>query len=135
MITSPSIKKLRETFDLDAAQAKLIKDLCAARDDRDALQTLIEARCPATHGYTIVCCTDPYHGRLWRTTLVLHAVNCILDMSGVESLDPDGDFRMHPPAYEYCNAGDTYATTLIYKRATDRLFIGNWGDIVEREGM
>jgi hypothetical protein len=30
--------------------------------------------------------------------------------------------------------GDTYATTLIYKRSSDRLSIGSWGDIVERYG-
>ncbi len=36
---------------------------------------------------------------------------------------------------KYINMGDTYAATLIYKRATDNLFISTWGDIVERERL
>ena len=129
---SPQAKKLRDTFNLDAAQAKLIKDLCAARDDRDALETLIEAKCPATHKYALSCHNSPYDWVMWRTTLVLHAIDCILGTSGVEAIGGEGTSA---PPYEYCNAGDTYATTLVYKRASDRLFIGNWGDIVEREGL
>jgi hypothetical protein len=34
--------------------------------------------------------------------------------------------------YEYLNTGDTYGTTLIYRRKTDTLSIGNWGDVAER---
>ena len=34
------------------------------------------------------------------------------------------------PAIEYCNTGDTYATTLLYIRGTYR--VGDWGSIVER---
>jgi len=129
---SPQAKKLRDTFDLDAAQAKLIKDLCAARDYRELLEPLIEAKCPETAAYARSCYNDPYNSRMWRTTLVLHAVDHILGTDGVECV---GEGRRNSPPYEYCNAGHTYATTLVYKRASDRLFIGNWGDIVEREGL
>lgn len=36
------------------------------------------------------------------------------------------------PPYEYLDAGDPYTPTLIYKRDTDNLYIGCWGDIAER---
>ena len=129
---SPQLKRLRETFDLDAAQAKLIKQLCAARDSAEKLAHIIENHCPDTAAYAGGCHRSPYHSQMWRTTLVLHAIDCILGTHGVEALDPDGVYCVHPPAYEYCNTGDTYATTLIYKRETDRLFVGCWGAIAER---
>jgi len=62
----------------------------------------------------------------------LCAIDKILGMHGVEALGPS-EYEYGPPPYEYLNAGDTYATTLIYKRATDTLFIGCYGDVVERE--
>jgi hypothetical protein len=132
---SPQAKKLRDTFDLDTAQAKLIKDLCAARDYRELLEPLIEAKCPETAAYARSCYNDPYNSRMWRTTLVLHAIDHILGTSGVECIGEGEHSEGYAPPYEYCNAGDTYATTLVYKRASDRLFIGKWGDIVEREGL
>ncbi len=39
----------------------------------------------------------------------------------------------YAPPYEYCNAGDPYSATLIYKRATDTLLIAGWGDIAESD--
>jgi hypothetical protein len=68
---------------------------------------------------------------MWRTTLVLHAIDRILTTHGVEPLGAS----MHvpyTPDYEYCNTGEPYTPTLIYKRETDRLFIGCYGDIAER---
>lgn len=36
------------------------------------------------------------------------------------------------PPYEYLDSGDSYNATLIYKRATDNLYIGCWSTIAER---
>lgn len=128
---SPTLARLRATFpDCDA---RLIKRLCAAADDRDALRAIIEAQCPETDRYARSCYNDPYHGGMWRRTLILHAIDRILGTCGVEPLGAV-DMRQGPP-YEYCNAGDPYVATLIYKRETDTVRIGSWGDIVEREGI
>lgn len=128
---SPTQKSLQTTFKLDAKQARLIKQLCALRDDKFKLAAFIDAKCPKTAAYAQSPYGDPYNSTMSRTTLVLHAVDIILGTYGVEALG-EADNPGYAPDYEYCNAGDTYATTLIYKRATDRLFIGCWGDIAEK---
>jgi hypothetical protein len=52
---------------------------------------------------------------------------------GTYGVEPLGDVEMREgPPYEYCNMGDPYRYTLIYKRATDNLYVACWGDIAER---
>ncbi len=128
----PSATTLVATFrDLDRKGALLIRRLAKAVHDPSALARLIERECPETHAYARSCYSDPYASGMWRRTMALHAIDRVLGTHGVEPL---GEVHMTAgPPYEYCNAGDTYATTLIYKRGCDRLFIGNWGDIVERD--
>lgn len=129
---SPAVKRLVGLLNLDRGSALLIKYLCDARDDRDELERLINERCPDTAAYAASCHNDPYFSRMWRTTLVLHALDKILGTHGVEGIG-EGDHTVgYAPPYEYLNAGDTYATTLIYKRSTDTVSIGCWGDIAER---
>ena len=129
---TPSVKALRATFrDLTAEQASLIKRLAAARDDREALATILESECPVTWAYLRSCYNDPLSSRMWRTTMVLHAIDTIVGTCGVEALG-DGEGPSYAPPFEYLNAGDTYAATLVYKRASDRLFVGCWGDVAER---
>ena len=64
-----------------------------------------------------------------NTLAALREMDKILDTHGVEALLPLNYYKSAP--YEYLNAGDAYATTLIYTRATNTLRIGCWGDIVE----
>lgn len=128
----PSTKTLLATFrDLDSKRANLIRRLAHAVDDRERLQAIIARECPATDAYARSCYNDPFASHMWRVTMALHAIDRALGTYGVESLGPR--HTMQPPPYEYCNTGDTYATTLVYKRATDNLYIACWGDIVERE--
>lgn len=127
----PSTDRLVATFrDLDRKGANLIRRIAHACDDREALASLIERECPDTHAYARSCYNDPYASQIWRVTTALHAIDRILGTHGVEGLGPQrsGDYA---PAFEYLNAGDTYATTLVYTRDTDTLRIGCWGDIVE----
>lgn len=128
---SPSVKRLIETFNITRPQAKLIKELCKAVSSEAVLQDLIERRCPATHAYAKSCYNSPFHSRMWRTTLVLHAVDDIIGTYGVEPLGKGAppDYIMQ---YEYCNPGDPYSATLIYNRTTDNLYIGCWGTVAER---
>ncbi len=128
----PSEKALVAAFKLTPAKARLIRNLCNARDSRSLLEGMINKYCPETAKYANSCHNYPYSYEMWRTTLVLDAVNHIIGGYGVEALGP-GSGSGHAPPYEYVNMGDTYATTIIYKHATDALSIGNWGDIVERE--
>lgn len=128
----PSATRLVETFrDLDRKGANLIRRLAHATDDGARLASIIERECPETHRYARSCYNDPFHSKIWRVTMALHAIDRLLGTYGVEALGPgrSGDYA---PPYEYCNAGDTYATTLVYTRNTDTLRIACWGDIVEK---
>lgn len=133
---APSIDTLCRSFrDLSRADARLIRKLAHATADSAELQALIEQACPATHAYARSCYNDPYASRMWRVTMALHAINGVLGTYGVEPLGDGRHCEGYAPPYEYCNAGDTYATTLVYKRATDTLFVSSWGDVVERQGL
>lgn len=57
--------------------------------------------------------------------LKLHAIDEILNTHGVEY------FSTNKSSVYYCNAGDTYATTIM--RVNGRYRVGCWGDIAERE--
>lgn len=130
---SPSIKALVDTFRITEDEAKLVKQLCSLADDRDALEALIAEKCPATDAYARSCYNSPWTSGMWRRTMILHAIDKIVDTCGVEPLGPMNDHRVgYAPPYEYLNTGDSYAATLIYKRATDNLFIGDWGSIAEK---
>lgn len=115
---------------LDAKQAGLIRRLAHATDDRVLLEKIINAECPATAAYARSCYHDPYDTHMWRVTMTMHAIDKTLGTFGIEGL---GKMRcdLGAPLFEYCNAGDEYATTLIYTRKTDTIRIGCWGDIVE----
>lgn len=128
---TPSIKRLVATFDLTREQASLIKRLGVACDSAEALSTLIEAECPATDRYARSCFHNPYTSQMWRRTMALHAIDCILGTHGVESLGEGKHSEGYASPYEYCNAGDPYAATLIYRRATDNLYVGCWATLVE----
>ena len=129
---APSAKTLLSEFrQLSPEDAKLIRALAAATADGERLKKLVDTRVPATANYVRSLYSDPYRSRLWRNTVALHAMNELLGTAGVEGLGPPrgGDYA---PPYEYLNIGDTYAGTLIYDRGRDRLFVGSWGDVVEK---
>jgi hypothetical protein len=127
---APSVKTLTTDFKISSDDAKLIRALAAAADDGERLRALVDAKVPATSSYVRSMHSDPYRSRLWRTTVALHAMDAVMGTHGVEGLGPPrgGDYA---PPYEYLNAGDSYAATLIYDRGRDRLFVGTWGGIVE----
>lgn len=127
---APSATRLVTAFrDLDRKGANRIRRLARAVDDAATLRRIIERECPATHAYARSCHSDPFDSHMWRVTMALHAMNETLGHFGVEPL---GRISMHEgPPFQYLNAGDTYATTLIYRRDSDNLTIGSWGDLVE----
>ena len=62
----------------------------------------------------------------------MQQIDSILRTCGVERIER-GHGRKSP-AIVYCNAGDTYAVTVLRVRTPDgrRFRVGCWGDIVER---
>jgi hypothetical protein len=129
----PSTKTLEKSLNITAEQARLIRKFAKAADDRDALQDLVESNVvPHTAQYVNSLHSSPYNSYMWRVTVALHAMDNILETHGVEGMWPANDRECYAPPYEYLNTGDTYDLTLIYKRETDRLFLGSWGCIAER---
>jgi hypothetical protein len=134
---APSQKALLEAFrDLTPEDAKLIRALAKAVDedflgDPDTLRTLVEDYTPDTAKYVRGLYSDPYRTHLWRVTVALHAMDEVMGTFGVKALGPDIG-GMEPPPYEYLNTGDTYATTLIYRRRDNSLHIGDWSSIAEK---
>lgn len=55
------------------------------------------------------------------------AINTLIETHGVEYLGVHR--RTGLPVY-YCNAGDTYATTLIFHG--ENMTVGDWGSLVEK---
>ena len=128
----PSIERLTVRLNLTREQAKLVRALGHAVDDPEKLAHLVEEHVPATAGYVRSMHSSPYDSHMWRVTVALDAMNNVLGTYGVEPLGPQGNSSEgYAPSYEYLNTGDTYRTTLIYRRKTDTLSIGDWGSIVE----
>lgn len=129
---TPSIVTLIACFsDLTREDAKLIRALCKAVDERDTLEALIEDRCEATATYARSCYHIPWGSAMWRRTMVLHALDVICGTCGVEAIG-SSDVAPYSPPYEYLNTGDTYAATLVYNWRSDTLFVSSWGNIAER---
>jgi hypothetical protein len=68
---------------------------------------------------------------VWRTINERHyaarAIDAILRTHGVEYL---GRHKRSHESVSYCNAGDTYATTVVFVGPV--MHVGCWGDLVER---
>ena len=126
----PSSKRLQGELHLSPEQAKFIRAIGHAVDDGEALEALVKS-VPQTAEYVSHMHSDPYGSHMWRVTVALDAMNNTLGGYGVEGLGPASGSNYAPP-YEYLNMGDSYAATLIYRRRTDTVTIGAWGDIAER---
>lgn len=131
---APSIKTLHEAFpNLHPCVASEIRKLVRNVDDKDTLAHVIETSHGDTHKWRMSCYGDPINQAFSRREIVLHAIDRMLGTYGVEALGPSDNDPHFVSRYQYCNAGDPYVATLIYKRDTDNLFVGCWGNIVERE--
>lgn len=128
---APSSQNLQNRLGLTSEQAKLVRALAHAADDGEVLAALVEGSVPKTTEYVRSMHSSPYDSHMWRVTIALHAMDIVVGTFGVEPLGPPSGPSYAPP-YEYLNTGDTYGTTLVYRRRTDTLSIGSWGDIAER---
>lgn len=80
---------------------------------------------PACAAYVRACYHPPGTRALRRM-----AIDSLLGTYGVEYL---GYTRRNPRPVHYCNAGDTYAHTVLFTGS--RLWCGNWGDLVEHRSI
>jgi|ETNvirenome_6_85_1030632.scaffolds.fasta_scaffold17428_2 hypothetical protein len=127
----PSAKRLKSELGVGTWGAETIRSLCAAVDDPDELESIIEQKLPGTDTWVRSLHRSPFGSRIWRRSAVLEGANEVIDAHGVEHIP--GSERVG--TIDYLNMGDTYAATLIYKWDTDNLWISSWGDVVEGNGL
>lgn len=114
----PSVKTIM-TCGVDRGTATLIKTVFTMK--RGALNEIFEV----ARARTAECYNPP-----GITDLRLTVIDSLLGTYGTEGIEViarNGDFKGW---LEYCNAGDTYNTTVLYYEG--RFSVGCWGDIVER---
>jgi hypothetical protein len=92
--------------------------LALVRGRKDPLQT------PETRRWADSCYHRPSGGEL-----VMHALDQLLETSGVEVIEDPADPRQ--AAALYLNAGDTYTPTILFDSCTRRYRLTTWGDFVE----
>lgn len=117
---TPSVKALREAFDhLTLEQAKVLKVIMDGPPQVYLPTTDIRRGGVRYNSST---------GQWERPFTRMERIDEILGTFGVEYIPAGRNAKS--PAFHYCNAGDTYATTIL--EVNGRFRIGCWGDIVER---
>lgn len=112
----PSIRTLMLQLDITRIAAANVRTVMQARKREDVWQLSA-----AAYNYERSCYNRPDF-----SILKLYAIDELIGTCGIEG------FRTRKGALEYCNAGDTYAATVIYYQG--RFSVGCWGDIFERDG-
>lgn len=128
---APTAISMSAELGVSREEGLAIRTLTRLVDLPDLLQTYVEDHCPDTWRYVRSLHSSPWRSSMWRRSVVMHAIDRILGTHGVEPLGPIA--MSSGPPFEYCNAGDTYAVTLVFDRDRDKLIISSWGDIAERD--
>lgn len=130
-MSAASVAALQEIAHVDASAARLARRAWTMRDPqgsahtRVALLEFIREHAPRTYQWTRDCYSPPGVRCIRRL-----AVDEIIGTHGVEYL---GEHCRTGHAVYYCNAGDTYAATVLFRGASMR--VGCWGDLVERRAI
>jgi hypothetical protein len=117
-----NVKRLCELKDITPAQAKEIRAVwckftrAELKEKSQAVRDLIQY----TNG----------GASLSTRRMRMACINAIFDSHGIEYLGLDR--RTNDDVY-YCNAGDTYAPTIIFRGRV--LSVGCWGDLIERNAI
>lgn len=115
----PPAAKLAAAFRIDDATARKIRRVLRGEIDPCGAS-------PATATWVRDCYNDPSLACQSK-----HAADRLLKTHGIEAIwrEGDGDDPRDRPLFEYCNAGDSYAPTLVF--VGGRVEIATWGDMVE----
>ena len=119
MKTAASVKTLQTIKDVTPEDARLIRRIWKARSLAE-LDRILKGPTLAADTYA-----RPDGVAMLRDEKMA-AVDRVLNTHGVEYL---GRMKRTGAHVDYCNAGDPYATTVLF--IGDRLAVGCWGDLVE----
>lgn len=114
-------KRIMAILDVDHETALQVKGLVEGRLDPEKWESAERRQRQAYHPHD-------------RETLVMEALNEILEGYGVEYLQSSEDTPHQADGIDYVNFGDPYIPTVMYDHRRECYRIGCWGDIVERQG-
>jgi hypothetical protein len=131
----PSLKSLQRlaescTVSDPVRTAALVRKVLTAK----GLEAFLTEYCPRTLAWRQSCYHDPLVGAESRAEVRMKAADELLGTYGVEYIRGrrSWDRYWYDVVLLYCNAGDTYAPTLLYNPKTGSYRIGSWGDYAER---
>lgn len=124
-MTYPSVKTLMQIKDVTRADAIAIREVMKGYASIPCMCGRMSDPTSAD-AYPWNVCSYFYDGKHRYSKMA--AINKLLHTYGVEYVDAGHNRKF--PAFVYCNAGDTYATTVL--KVNGRFRVGCWGDIVER---
>jgi hypothetical protein len=121
----PSVKTIMTIPGVDRATALKVRDMLECYHYRDNVEAKVqELGCVNTLKWIDSCYNLPED-----YTVIMSACDELLGTCGVESFETaDGDY------VDYCNTGDTYATTICYDGTTGRFMVASWGYLAEKYG-
>lgn len=117
-----TIPRLVESLDITEDQARQIIALIR----REVSPFTVDA----TAKWADSCYHAPDPG---KPETILHAIDRVLGTCGAEAIFSER-YSCTQPVLEYCNTGDTYATTIAYDYVRGKYLLTSWGDWVERHG-
>ena len=139
---NPTIKQLMETLYLEEANAKAVKwimrnysqvpevfTVCGWLDEEGSSKLTYNRLAPFESILRDVW-QGPTNIPRGTTEEALSMIDKIIGTCGVENEmfeDPEG-WTIN---LDYCNTGDTYASTIYYSSADDAFCLGDWGSCVE----
>jgi hypothetical protein len=116
-----TVQRLTEQLQIDDGAAEQILGLIR--------RTIDPFSVPAVDAWRRQCYHEP---RADRPETIMRAIDVVLETCGTEAIW--GSSSCTQPVAEYCNAGDTYAATILYDYVAGKYRITSWGDWVERYG-
>ncbi len=114
-----TLAKLTDSLSITVEQAQTVLDLIHRRISPFTVK--------ATDDWRRSCYHEP---RPEAPETIMHAINAVIETCGTEAIW--GNASVTQPAAEYCNTGDTYATTILYDYIAGKYRLTSWGDFVER---
>lgn len=116
-----TIARLTKALDIDEQQARQVIGLI-----RGEISPFTVA---GTDQWRRQCYHEP---RETAPETIMHAIDQVIGTCGTEAIFGADGCTM--PVLEYCNTGDSYATTIMYDYVAGKYRLTSWGDLVERFG-
>jgi hypothetical protein len=112
----------------------LATHLRLSHDNATRLRKLLDGRLDPMTFARVEAWVRQCYNRPRQCELIMCAADELLETHGVEVITGEYVDNYHGAIrYEYCNAGDTYAATLVRDTRNGRYLVTSVGDLIERD--